>query len=742
MELFVLEPATPARRRGGDLRNPPRKRSAGVPRSLRARRRVIAAAALLGVISIAAPARAADVDLTAGVLSHTTLGANQVANALTISLAGGTYTIDDPADTAITLTGNALGQGCAPFDSNTVTCPAAAITSFNIATSLGNDTIVLTGAAHPAVVNGGDGNDTFIGGPAGETFVWNPGDDDDTVDGGPGDDTVLFNGANAAEVFNITADGAGFVLLRNIANVRMEVENAETLELRTFGGADSVVTTGLVDTAQVLVDGLFGGGDDGAADVLTLDAAGLCPFFESDVIEVVGRQPVQFSGFPNLAVTNEVCGAILDLTAGGLTFIDPPGSSVANALDISLAGATYTIHDAGGVVSPAPRAVDQGCQPVAPNTVTCPAAAITSFDVSAGFGDDAVVLAGAAHPAIVRGGPGSDTIIGGSADDTFHWFPGDGSDVVDGGPGNDTLAFFGSNGNEIVTITADGAGFDLTRNLGTIQMEVENAEVLELMTLGGDDEVSTTSLLNTTQFLTGDTDALPDALRVDAGGLCLTRQGDTFEAEGRQTIHFFDFPEVFVSNVFCPPDPCDGAVPTQGCKVNGVRDQPCLGTPGDDVIVGTTAGDVILGGGGRDRIKAGSGDDLVCGEEGDDTLVGASGNDTLSGGPGVDLLKDSGGTDTLLGGAGADDLKGGSDTDDLDGGPGDDRLRGGGDPDTLRGGPGVDRLDGGGDADTCTDADQVGPFLRCELPSPTTSTTTTSTTTTSTSSTTSSTIFF
>lgn len=105
--------------------------------------------------------------------------------------------------------------------------------------------------------------------------------------------------------------------------------------------------------------------------------------------------------------------------------------------------------------------------------------------------------------------------------------------------------------------------------------------------------------------------------------------------------------DVLVQDAFCRPDPCKDAVPSQGCKVNGVPDQPCQGTDGDDVILGTAGGD-------------GSGDD------------------------------------------------------DLDGGPGDDRLRGGGHVDRLRGGSGADRLDGGGAADLCTDADQLGPFVRCE----------------------------
>ena len=71
--------------------------------------------------------------------------------------------------------------------------------------------------------------------------------------------------------------------------------------------------------------------------------------------------------------------------------------------------------------------------------------------------------------------------------------------------------------------------------------------------------------------------------------LCVTRQGDRFEIEGRQPIQIADFADVRVSNAFCRPDPCDGAVPSQGCKVNGVPDQPCQGTDGDDFDNGKEA---------------------------------------------------------------------------------------------------------------------------------------------------------
>ena len=672
--------------------------------------RTLAAVALLGLAAVV-PARAANLDLNANVnvLSYQTTAS--VANILGVSLAGGTYTIDDQGE-GIVVSADALAAGCAVFDSNTVTCPAAAVDSFFILTGDGNDTIVLTSATHPAVVYPGSGSDFVAGGTGGDTFVWDLGGGNDVLDGGPGDDQLEFTGSsNLAEVFTIAADGAGFDLFRNLDNVQLEVENTERLELRTIGGLDNVVTTPLLNTTQVITDG-----NDADADVLTLDAAGLCPFPQAGRFDVVGRKPVEFSGFPTVLTASAVCGAILDLAGGMLSYASPP-AIVANALDVSLAGDTYTIHDAGEIVSPTPNAVAQGCAPVDANTVACPAADITLFNIATRQGNDTIDLSGTAAPALVSGGDGNDTFIGGDGDDAFLWNPGDDNDTVDGGPGSDTLLFNGGNVSEVFNITADGTGFDLTRNIANIHMEVENAEVLELTTFGGTDEVRTTNLLNTVQHIsTTMGDPSPDKLIVDAASLCAARQGDTVEVEGRQPIHFTNFAELYLNNVLCRVDPCADAIPSQGCTVNGVRDRPCEGTAGDDTIIGTSAGDVIRGGGGRDRIRGGSGNDLICGDEGDDILIGASGNDTIAGGPGNDRIRGNSDNDILLGDDDADDLSAGSGFDDLDGGMGDDRLRGGGDLDYLQGGLGTDSLNGGGSNDDhCSDQDQAGPFARCEF---------------------------
>jgi Ca2+-binding RTX toxin-like protein len=83
-------------------------------------------------------------------------------------------------------------------------------------------------------------------------------------------------------------------------------------------------------------------------------------------------------------------------------------------------------------------------------------------------------------------------------------------------------------------------------------------------------------------------------------------------------------------------------VATGGCKVNGVSNQPCEGTPGRDKITGTTGDDVIIGHGGRDRIRGRRGNDIIIAGEGDDFVEGGDGEDLIFGGPGRDRLKGDG----------------------------------------------------------------------------------------------------
>lgn len=97
----------------------------------------------------------------------------------------------------------------------------------------------------------------------------------------------------------------------------------------------------------------------------------------------------------------------------------------------------------------------------------------------------------------VNGGVGTDTEVLGSGDDTAAWNPGEGNDAIDGGLGRDTLAFNGSSGDELMSLTADGTRAVFLRNLGTIRMDLDGVERLDLTTLGGTDSVTIGDLSGT-----------------------------------------------------------------------------------------------------------------------------------------------------------------------------------------------------------------------------------------------------
>ena len=138
------------------------------------------------------------------------------------------------------------------------------------------------------------------------------------------------------------------------------------------------------------------------------------------------------------------------------------------------------------------------------------------------------------------------------------------------------------------------------------------------------------------------------------------------------------------------------------------RNDELAGLAGDDTLNGFDGNDTLKGGKNNDVLNAGNGDDSAVGQAGNDTLKGGNGNDTLKGGGGLDVLNGGGhhdflkgGTkdDTLNGGGGNDRLFGNRHDDVLNGGSGDDTLNGGGGNDTLNGGSGDDLLKGGDDAD-------------------------------------------
>ena len=93
----------------------------------------------------------------------------------------------------------------------------------------GNDTI--TGGDGNDTINGGRGNDEVFLGAGDDTFVWNPGDGTDVVEGQDGIDTMIFNGASANEKIDLSANGSGVRLVRDVGNVTMDVNGVEQVNI-------------------------------------------------------------------------------------------------------------------------------------------------------------------------------------------------------------------------------------------------------------------------------------------------------------------------------------------------------------------------------------------------------------------------------------------------------------------------------------------------------------------------------
>jgi hypothetical protein len=136
------------------------------------------------------------------------------------------------------------------------------------------------------------------------------------------------------------------------------------------------------------------------------------------------------------------------------------------------------------------------------------------------------VLVGGRGDDFVDGNGGADSAFLGQGDDTFVWDPGDGSDVIEGGKGSDAMVFNGAGGNEIMAASAVGGRVSFTRNLGTIVMDLDDVETIDVNAVGGTDSV-TVNDLSGTDLRRVNVD-LADAL----GGSSSDRQADTVTVVG------------------------------------------------------------------------------------------------------------------------------------------------------------------------------------------------------------------
>lgn len=285
----------------------------------------------------------------------------------------------------------------------------------------------------------------------------------------------------------------------------------------------------------------------------------------------------------------------------------------------------------------------------APGITSSPA--IVSIEIDGGDGNDLIdcFTGGLEANAILRGGPGNDTIIGGQ-----------GNDDIDGGADNDLLIF--SPGNDTII---GGGGDDTFLVRGTDGDDYMNVRYAET-------PPGTPRVLSV--FSSDSATALPVGRLVQLIGIQHFRMeglggNDTLSLVA--TLGTSDF-AVFADITIEGGDGNDWLDASTNLPI-GVT---IRAGSGNDTMYGSNLW--------NDRLEGGDGDDWLYGMGGNDLLEGGAGNDRLDGGPGNDMLFGGEGDDTLDGGAGIDALRGEagndrlyfSDVSDLyDGGIGpDDRL--------------------------------------------------------------------
>jgi Ca2+-binding RTX toxin-like protein len=167
-------------------------------------------------------------------------------------------------------------------DSFSATGNLAALIRITVDGGAGNDTILgsngidtLLGGEGDDFIDGQQANDVAFLGAGDDVFQWDPGDGSDIVEGQAGNDTMLFNGSAANENFQVSANGQRVLFTRDVANIVMDLNDVESIDLNAVGGTDTVTINDLTGTDIVEMNinlAAAGGGSDGQVDTVIINA--------------------------------------------------------------------------------------------------------------------------------------------------------------------------------------------------------------------------------------------------------------------------------------------------------------------------------------------------------------------------------------------------------------------------------------------------------------------------------------
>jgi Ca2+-binding RTX toxin-like protein len=146
-------------------------------------------------------------------------------------------------------------QGLAGDDTITGQNGLATFAPLTIDGGSGDDTLLggdgadlILGGPGDDFIDGNRGTDVARGGSGNDTFRWDPGDGSDALDGGAGVNTLQFNGANVSEQIDLSAQGGGARLSRNVGAVTQDLDAIDNVAVAAQAGADAITVNDLSGT--------------------------------------------------------------------------------------------------------------------------------------------------------------------------------------------------------------------------------------------------------------------------------------------------------------------------------------------------------------------------------------------------------------------------------------------------------------------------------------------------------------
>ena len=614
-------------------------------------------------------------------------------NVVSISKAGGTWTITDSA-------GVTAGPNCHQAKPIAATCRllVGTVIEKGILLRDGNDSFTDT-SLPGALVYGEAGNDVIHGGPGNDTFAEeSTPNGGDTFSGGGGRDTVDYSQRTHPVNVSIGGGPAG--------------GDGEPGEHDTVNGDIEVVKGGSANDTLVasptVASTLYG---NAGADKLT----GLLG--DDTLLGGPGNDTINGDAGNDTVIG----GPGDDIQSGGPGFDTVDYSDHTSPVTIAVGGQAGSGGEADFVAADFERVLG-----TAGNDVIQAAESLSvPLELDGLGGNDTLV-----------GGSGNDLLVGGSGNDSLDGGPDLGNDTLRGGPGTDTMTGGGgfdtadySDSPVGVNVTLDGIANDgapgENDNVGSGIEGVIGSAHDDVLTGGpGNDTLSGGAGHDVLNGLDGN-----DILDGGTGADTLHGGPGSDTADYSQRTHSVT---VNLDGVANDGEPLEGDAVGSDVEnaAGGSGDDHLIGNASANTLVGNGGGDVLDGLGGPDTLRGGAGLDTLNGGPGDDLLDGGSGADTINGGDGKDTADYSTRTQPVLvtidaiaddGELGEHDnvqldvenVNGGSGNDSLTGSAGPNTLSGNGGNDTLKGGAGNDILDGGAHSNGLVDDDLLdgGPGI-------------------------------